>query len=122
MSAHVNSPRVDSTEVYLQGLQQRQISTTQTAEIWNRQALRESMGSFTLFSIGVLTICIQNPAPNLLLRCGCWSIGSLVDITQVLATGRSHIYLIHCVLQHCTNVRSLLQIPAERKCGRKRKG
>jgi hypothetical protein len=80
------------------------------------------MGSFILFSIGLLTICIQKTAHTC---------SSGVDAGVSGVCWKSHkawqleggkYNSSNCVLQHCSNVLYLLQFPAEPKCARKRKG
>jgi hypothetical protein len=75
----------------------------------------EDHWGLNLFLVGVLTIHVQNTAHRLFLRLGHWSVGSLVEITQVMPPGRSQIHLIHWVLQHCSNVLHIYQFPAETK-------
>jgi hypothetical protein len=52
------------------------------------------LGILVLFSIGVLTMQVQNRADKLLLSWGDLSAGRLMEIRQVMATGRSRINLI----------------------------
>jgi hypothetical protein len=61
---------------------------TQAAELRNNKATWETIGSLILFSMVVLTRNIQNRAHKFLLRLGDLSSGRLMDISQIMATGR----------------------------------
>jgi hypothetical protein len=74
----------------------------------------ETIGSLIIFAMGVFTRHIDQRTPCVLNKGDCTA-GRLVEFTQVVATGRSRILFIHCVLQHCSNGFVLLKLPAEPK-------